>query len=417
VYLDQRIPRFLNGDAQHLTQVITNLLSNAVKFTPERGCIRLSAVLLEEENGVCTIQIEVSDTGIGIAETQQSRLFSSFEQADSGIARKFGGTGLGLAISRRIVEMMNGRIWIESEPDKGSKFAFTMRAERGAEAPPPAVAWGHKHALRVLVVDDDPDILNYFQSIMQVHNVRCDTAADAEEACATIRDNEPYGICFVDWRLPGMDGIELARIIKEGKGRNAAVVIMSAADWTTLADDAQRAGVDAFLPKPLFPSSIWDCINEYFGAAHLSAIEENAPDETGCFQGYRILLVEDVAINREIVQTLLEPSLLAIDCAETGTEAVRMFEAAPDAYDMILMDVQMPEMDGYEATRRIRDLAVPRATTVPIVAMTANVFREDIEKSAAAGMNDHIGKPLDFDDVLRKLRIYLPLGRQGKETA
>ena len=419
VHIDQRIPRFLNGDEQRLAQVVTNLLSNAVKFTPEGGCILLNASLAEEDNGVYTIQIEVSDTGIGIPEEQQARLFTSFEQADSSIARKFGGTGLGLAISKRIVEMMDGRIWIVSEPDKGSTFTFTIRAGLGVEEQHHhAPAWmDRRKALRVLVVDDDAYTREYFQEILQAHGIFCETAANGEEACEKIRNSGPYSICFVDWRMPGMDGIELARTIKTDDGNKATVVMISASDWSMLKSDAKHVGVDAFLPKPLFPSDICNCINACLGADRLMTDHESLPGEAGCFQGYRILLAEDVDVNREIVLSLLEPTQLAIDCAENGAEAVRMFEAAPDSYDMIFMDVQMPEMDGYEATRRIRALEVPRAKTVPIVAMTANVFREDIEKSAAAGMNDHVGKPLDFAIVLNKLRTYLPQGHRNDVDA
>jgi len=194
--------------------------------------------------------------------------------------------------------------------------------------------------------------------------------------------------------------------------------MISAADWGMLKNDAQHVGVDAFLPKPLFPADICDCINKCLGVEHLVPGAVKLPGADDCFEGCRILLAEDVDINREIVLTLLEPTRLTIDCAENGAEAVRMFEAKPDAYDMIFMDVQMPEMDGYEATRRIRALEVPNANTVPIVAMTANVFREDIEKGAEAGMNDHIAKPLDFDNVLNKLRAYLPQNyRNGRGTS
>ncbi|MDR2695585.1 MAG: response regulator [Deltaproteobacteria bacterium] len=414
VHLDQRIPRFLNGDAQRLAQVITNLLGNAAKFTPEGGCIRLNAVATGEENGVFTIQVEVSDTGIGISEEQKARLFTPFEQADSGVARKFGGTGLGLAISKRIVDMMGGRIWVESEPDQGSTFAFTIRAERSAKQEQEyAAAWVDKKNLRVLVVDDDADMREYFQEIMHAHGIFCDAAASGQEACVKIKDSKPYSICFVDWKMPDMDGIALARRIKTADGNNAAVVMISAADLRMLEKDAKHIGVDAFLAKPLFPSDICDCINMCLGTGRRVQDKERPPDALDCFRGYRILLAEDVEMNREIVLALLEPTLLAIDCAENGTQAVRMFAAAPEAYDLIFMDVQMPEIDGYEATRRIRALEVPRAKTVPIVAMTANVFREDIERGIAIGMDDHLGKPLNFEDVLRVLRTYLPQGRRN----
>jgi len=277
ISIDKKIPRFLTGDDQHLAQVITNLLSNAVKFTGEHGRISLNAKLLEEADSFCILQIEVSDSGIGISEEQQSRLFSSFEQADSGTSRKYGGTGLGLAISKSIVELMEGRIWIESEPGKGSSFCFTIRAQK-----------------------------------------------------------------------------------------------------------AEETGVDILEEES----------------------EQEAENEN--FENHTILLAEDIEINREIVITILEPTGLKIDCAENGKEVVEKFAASPDKYALILMDVQMPEMDGYEATRKIREIEQETARKpVLILAMTANVFREDIEKCLSAGMNDHVGKPLDMKELMKKLRKYL----------
>ncbi|MDR2573026.1 MAG: transporter substrate-binding domain-containing protein [Desulfovibrio sp.] len=273
--LDPSLPDKLLGDDQRLAQVVANLLSNAVKFTPEQGFISLEADFLGEDEDTFTIRISVRDSGIGIDEEQASRIFAAFEQAESGTSRRFGGTGLGLALCKRIVEMMGGRIWVESEPGKGSIFRFTARLAPGAEK-----------------MENSPG------------------AVEGEE----------------QWSLAGR----------------------------------------------------------------------------------RLLLAEDVEVNREIVLTLLEPTGIAVTCAENGLEAVRIFSAAPDDFDIIFMDVQMPQMDGYEATRRIRALEDARACCVPIVAMTANVFREDIEQCLAAGMNDHIGKPLDFAKVLAKLRQWLP---------
>jgi signal transduction histidine kinase/CheY-like chemotaxis protein len=280
--IDSAIPKTLIADSQRLAQVITNLLGNAVKFTPEKGSVGIDAQFLKEENGFCTIQISVHDTGIGISGEQQKLLFNSFQQVEPGTARKFGGTGLGLAISKNIVEMMGGKIWIESEPEKGSSFKFT------------------------------------FQAIRDVGKE--ESRSNLEQAS-----------------------------LKDGK-----------------------------------------------------------PDAVYSFAGRRILLAEDVEINREIVLTLLEQTKLEIDCAENGIEAFRKFNDAPDKYDMIFMDIHIPEMDGLEATRRIRELDAAQAKIVPIIAMTADVFREDIEKCLAAGMNGHVGKPLDFDKVLDKLRSFLP---------
>jgi CheY-like chemotaxis protein len=205
--------------------------------------------------------------------------------------------------------------------------------------------------------------------------------------------------------MPGMDGVQLSRELKARLSENSLVVMITADEWTTDAEEAKEAGVDKFLSKPLFPLTIEEIINEYLDVA---GQEEMNNKIDGLFSGRRILLAEDVEINREIVLTLLEPTLLKIDCAENGARAVNMYTEAPEKYDMILMDIQMPEMDGYEATQRIRALDIPAAKNVPIVAMTANVFREDIEKCLEAGMDSHIGKPLDFREVMDKLRRYLP---------
>jgi signal transduction histidine kinase len=278
LYLDENIPQFLIGDEQRLAQVITNLLSNAVKFTPEEGSIHLDARLERSENDMYTLKFTVKDTGIGISAEQKARLFTSFEQAEKTTSRKFGGTGLGLAISKRIVELMDGTIWIESELGQGAAFFFTVRI---------------KGSGKYIEANDSP------------------------------------------------------------------------LDKTT------------------------------------------EPVQTKTFPGRCLLLAEDVDINREIVLELLNPLQLEIDCAVNGVEAVEKFTAQPERYDLIFMDLQMPEMDGYEATRLIRALDLPNAKEIPIVAMTANVFREDIEKCLEAGMNDHVGKPLDLDDVLKKLTFYL----------
>ncbi|MDR2028849.1 MAG: response regulator [Treponema sp.] len=410
VHLDKNMPHVLISDSQRLAQVITNLLSNAVKFTPENGAIRLEANLIKEEEGLCTIKIEVSDTGIGIDEEQQLRLFSSFEQADSSISRRFGGTGLGLAISKQIVEMMGGEIWVESEPGRGSTFGFTIQGKRGKEKKQHIPVFSRKN-LRTLVVDDEPETRSYFEDIATRFGFACDTAASGEEALEKIRQDGPYTIYFIDWKLPGIDGIEVSRKIKESEELHPVVIMISSTEWSLIETKARSAGVDKFLSKPLFPSSIVDCINECLGIDTMRAAEKGQEKEIDSFMGYRILLAEDVEINREIVIALLEPTRLVIDCAENGAIAVERYSENPDQYQMIFMDVQMPEMDGYEATRRIRawEAEHPESSRrIPIIAMTANVFREDIEKCLKSGMDGHVGKPLDFDEVLEKLRQFLP---------
>jgi PAS domain S-box-containing protein len=407
VNIDYSIPRTLIGDDQRIAQVITNLLGNAVKFTPEQGTISLTVRLAEKVNDVCTLQISVTDTGIGITPEQQKRLFRSFEQAESSTTRRYGGTGLGLAISKNIVEMMGGSIWIESEQGKGSTFTFTIQLTRSKEEKQERLPDVNLKDIRVLTVDDDPDILSFFVEVTQRFGILCDTAANGEKALELIRQKGDYHIYFIDWKMPGMDGIQLAREIKARRSENSIITMISAAEWSTIAKEAKEAGVDDFLSKPLFPSTIVEVINECLGVDKQQMEKAHAADINGVFAGRRILLVEDVEINREIVQTLLEPTQLEIDCADNGIEAVRMFSEAPARYDMIFMDIQMPEMDGYEATQRIRSLDNPKAKTVPIIAMTANVFKEDIEKCLASGMNNHVGKPLDFQEVMNRLHSYL----------
>jgi len=432
VHIDHSIPRTFIGDDQRIAQVITNLLGNAIKFTPENGSITLTVRLAGQGMDLCTLQISVSDTGIGISPEQQAKLFKSFEQAESSTTRKYGGTGLGLAISKNIVELMGGSIWIESELGKGSTFSFTIQLKRGTN---------EKHRLlspditsknvRILAVDDDRDVLTYFNEIAVDFGLMCDTAANGEEALKLIKQKSGYNIYFIDWKMPGMDGIQLAREIKAHATKNSIVTMISAAEWGDIAEEAKTAGVDKFLSKPLFPSTIAEMINECLGIDQQQTKKSHFTENTGIFAGRRILLAEDVDINREIILTLLEPTKLEIDCAENGKEAVRMFGEAPDKYELIFMDIQMPEMDGYEATRRIRAIEAEHnknvsenvdantaegenkmrlsepPKTVPIVAMTANVFKDDIDKCLAVGMNSHVGKPLDIEEVMNILHLYL----------
>jgi len=405
VNIDRAIPENLVGDDQRLAQVITNLLGNAVKFTPERGSITLNTSLLEAGDGYCVIQVSVSDTGIGITAEQQAGLFKAFQQAESSTSRKYGGTGLGLSISRSIVEMMNGRIWVESEPGNGSAFFFTVRLGLGQISEDSIL--GKNDSLsnfRFLAVDDDPDVLKFFKELLWKFGFQCDTAQTAEEALQCVYNNDPYDICFIDWKLPYVDGMALAKAIRNetDKLENTIVIMISAAEWNTIKDEAIDSGVKKFISKPLFPSDIANTINEALGLKQIQ-IEDGLPDYTGMFEGRHIMLAEDVEINREIVMAILEPTGILIDCAENGAEAVRMFGETPDEYDLILMDLQMPVMDGFEATRRIRKMEEAAGGATPIIALTANVFREDIERCMEAGMSGHLGKPLAYDEVMSKL--------------
>jgi CheY-like chemotaxis protein len=317
----------------------------------------------------------------------------------------------------------------------GSTFGFTVKLREGSGAETrsllnPGVNWKN---LRILAVDDDNDVLEYFRELAGRFGVHCDTAPGGEEALELVRRNGHYNIYFVDWKMPGMDGMELTRKIKTFSAENSrsksVVTMISATEWAVIAGDAKAAGVDMFISKPLFPSAIADCINQCLGRDQPGA-KRDSETRTDDFSGFSILLAEDIEINREIVLSLLEPTGISIDCAENGKEALDLFVKNPEKYSMIFMDVQMPEMDGYEATRRIRAFEAGRFSAspvsgpppesppesrqlpetpsgIPIIAMTANVFREDVEKCLEAGMDGHVGKPLDIDEMLTRIRASL----------
>ena len=408
IHIDETIPSNLIGDDQRLAQIITNLLGNAVKFTPEGGTVTLDTRLLSMQNNVCEIQVSVTDTGIGISPEQKSRLFQAFHQADNDTARRFGGTGLGLSISQSIVKLMGGEIQVESGLGKGSAFVFTIQLKSDVDKNAETGISTDWDGVRILVMDKDPRTFSLFNKIAQKFGAYCDTASTPEEVFSLIETNGSYQIYFVDWNTPRID-IEPMKLISEIKAKdkncNSVVMMVSSADLNIFGEESEDTGIDRFLTKPIFPSSVIDTVAEIL--ASKQEVEIAQSDTPVNFAGNRILLADDVEINREIVLALLEPTLLEIDCAGNGAEAVRMFCEAPDRYSMILMDIQMPEMDGYAATRRIREYDAPKAKKIPIIAMTANVFQEDIEKCMEAGMNGHIGKPLNFDEVLQHLLLHL----------
>jgi PAS domain S-box-containing protein len=414
VRIEEGVPVSVVSDDQRLAQVLTNFLSNAVKFTPEKGAVSLTVRLIyEDKEGNCRLEFTVADTGIGISKENQAKLFNSFEQADGGISRKYGGTGLGLAISKRIVEMMSGEIRIESEEGRGSSFIFNITVKRGTQTARRLIMPGDmKKDFRILAVDDSRDVLEYFKNLTSRLGIYCDLAESGRDACRLMEKGGDgyYAMIFVDWRMPGMNGVELTRCIKERVGRKPVVIMISATEWSDIEGMAKAAGVDGFIPKPLFPSSVVDCISEYAGVEEYIEYDANSGESEGekaIFEGRCILIAEDIEINREIVIALLSDTGIDIDTVDNGVKAVAAFANDPGKYDLIFMDIHMPEMDGFQAAREIRALDVPRAAEIPIVAMTANVFREDIERCLDAGMNAHVGKPIDINDILDKLHTYL----------
>ena len=412
VNFDPDIAGCIVGDEQHLSQVIVNLLSNAVKFTPERGTITLSVGSIASDEQSITLQFTVSDTGIGISPEQQGKLFSSFEQADGSISRKFGGTGLGLAISKRIVELMGGRIGIKSEIGVGTSVIFDVVVGRGTQKKRPDISQKiDRKSLRILAVDDSEDTREYFQHLMDLLRLRYDVAESGKDALAKIetavQEGRPYNFFFVDWMMPEMDGIELAATIKERMPTESVIIMISATRWSDIEGRATAVGIDGFIPKPLFPSALVDCINSRLGAITDEDKKLYATQKNVNFSDYCILLVEDVEVNREIVMALLEDTKITIDVAENGIEAVEKFVRSGNRYDLIFMDIHMPIMDGYEATQKIRASDHASARQIPIIAMTANAFKEDVERCKACGMNDHVSKPIELGTMLDKMKLWL----------
>jgi signal transduction histidine kinase/CheY-like chemotaxis protein len=406
IHIDDAVPTGLVSDPQRLTQVITNLLSNAVKFTPEGGLIEVSVRLVGQKGNLNTIEFSVSDTGIGIPKENLERIFHSFEQLESSITRKFGGTGLGLAISQKFVEMMGGEFNVTSEPGQGSTFSFTIKAQRAEGMQEigldPAI---NPKDLHFLAVGSEEKSLVHYEGLIKRLGIPCDLAHCHEEAQELLAKNH-YDVVFLGWHIDDVDSIDLARQVKNEGSGDHVVISLYPFELMEAEGSNEKGLIDDYLTKPLFLIDCVTLINNIFGE-RVEGGEENGDEEQEDFTGIRLLLAEDLEINWEIVCALLEPLGFEIEWAKNGREALEMYADNPSRYNLILMDMQMPEMDGLEATRRIRDLSDYRARKVPIIALTANVFKEDIDNSLAAGMNDHLGKPLDFDELVRKLRLYL----------
>jgi signal transduction histidine kinase/CheY-like chemotaxis protein len=422
VMYDPAIPPVLHADEQRLSQVMANLLSNATKFTPDGGSIRMEVHLLKQHGDAIELKFTVTDTGIGISQEQQNRLFHAFTQADSSISRKYGGTGLGLIISQRIVHMMDGTIGVLSELGAGSTFTFTIKVKaaegvrdgvhgdtqrEGSGKPCP---WRDN---RLLLIAHNQLTRDDFTEYASRLGIRVTAAADTREATAAIEAakaaTEPFDICFVEVDTEAHCTEALGAIDSiRAQGIAAFILLVPETIWPLIEDAARSAGISLFLPQPFFPTDLDHVLYEWQNAenTYLDGLD-SALSTSGIFAGKRLLLAEDIEVNREIVLALLEATGAEIIEAENGHEAVALFTKDPESFDLILMDIQMPELDGYEATRQIRASGSARAQEIPIIAMTANVFREDIERSLAAGMNDHLGKPLDFDRVLKMLTRYL----------
>ena len=393
------IPEHLLGDPLRLGQILTNLVNNSVKFT-ERGEIRLNIELLERTGEKVQLKFSVRDTGIGMTKEQAAKLFQPFTQADMSTTRKHGGTGLGLTICRRLVELMSGRVWLESEAGVGSTFYFTVWLGIGSATGTGKIVPEKLTHLRVLVVDDNATAREILEEPLSAIAARVDAVASGREAISAIQQHDaadPYDIVFMDWRMAGMDGLQASRHIKsdETLKHPPHIVLVTAFGREEVREEAERLELDGFLVKPVTKSMIVDTLVNVFAGDSEEAVARAEAEPTARLRGARILLTEDNEINQQIAIELLEGAGASVKVANNGREAVELLSCAPQPppFDLVLMDLQMPEMDGYQATARLR--ADPRFSNLPIIAMTAHATIEERQRCLAAGMNDHISKPID----------------------
>ena len=416
------IPECLLGDPLRLGQILTNFVNNAVKFT-EKGEIRLEIEQVERTGEKVQLKFSVRDTGLGMTKEQSAKLFEPFTQADMSTTRKHGGTGLGLTICRRLVELMGGRIWLESEPGVGSTFYFTVWLGVGSATGPGKIIPEKLARLRVLVVDDNPAAREILQEPLATIAARVDVVASGKEALAAIQEHDatdPYDIVFMDWRMPGLDGLQTSRHIKSNETlkHQPAIVLVTAFGREEVREEAERLQLDGFLVKPVTKSMIVDTLVNVFAQEGEAAGAATEGGQAIHLRGARILLTEDNDINQQIAIELLEGAGATVNVANNGREAVDILSNGPQPppFDVVLMDLQMPEMDGYQATARLR--ADARFAALPIIAMTAHATMEEKQRCLAAGMNDHISKPIDPANLFETVgRFYKPTEANVAQTS
>lgn len=402
---------YLIGDETRLNQILINLLSNAVKYTPEGGNIWLRIIGLEQRSSQYEhIRIEVEDNGYGMTPEYLEVIFDAFTRAENSTTNKVQGTGLGMAITKNIVKLMGGTIEVASEVNKGSCFTVDLEL-RIPEEVIDEQFWKDHGVSRMLVVDDETDILSNVQMLMEETPVSVDLSQSGEDGIQQVRNacekDNPYHLILLDWKMPGINGIEAARQIRDIVPEHIPIFLLTSYDWDELEEEAVQAGVDGFLSKPFFVSALKEKVREL----HFDSLGEGTTEDDGwdySLDGRNFLVAEDNEINSEILSEVLKGEGATCEITEDGKLALERFSCAEKGeFDAILMDVQMPVMNGYEATKAIRALEREDAKTIPIIAMTANAFAEDVKDALAAGMNAHIAKPIDMESIKKTLSKYL----------
>ena len=392
------IPPYIYADKLRLTQILLNLLSNAVKYTEKNGTISLVVEGYGNNGQTCHLRFIVSDNGQGMSREFIEKIFEPFSRETNSMTNKIQGTGLGMSITKSIIDLMGGTIDIQSELGKGSVFTVDLIFSVPLDENDDNFFADHE-ITRVLVGDDEIDVTENIQSILSDAGLECDAAIggleSVDKATRAYEDNNSYDVIILDWKMPDMDGVECVRRIRKEIGKDVPIFVLSSYDVSEIEDEAKKAGVDLFLPKPFFLSNFQRVLDTYYQNKANTEEEGNNSDD---FSGVKILVAEDNEINAEIITELLDSIGIKCVIAEDGLEALRVFtEESPDEFDMIFMDIQMPIMDGYESARRIRASNNTRAKSIPIIAMTANAFEDDVKASMASGMNAHISKPIDFE--------------------
>ncbi|MFI3156418.1 MAG: response regulator [Methylococcaceae bacterium] len=405
--IDRKMPKRLNGDSLRLGQILINYANNALKFT-EQGEIVITVKVQEETENDVLVYFGVRDTGIGLTEEQKAKLFQSFQQADTSTSRKYGGTGLGLAISKQLAMLMQGEVGVNSEYGKGSTFWFTAKLGKATGKIKNLIPEADLCGRHVLVVDDNEMARNVLDEMLSSMSFKVDQAPGGREALKAVEAaaaTNPYEIIFLDWHMPGMDGIETAKAICELSLESSPnLVMVTAYGREEVLKEVENAGLEDVLIKPVNPSMLFDTVIRVLGG-HCNEERSSEPDasnimeDLGVIKGASILVAEDNELNQEVAMGLLADAGFEVDIANNGREVVDML--AKRAYDIVLMDMQMPIMDGVAATIEIRKNH--RYRDLPIVAMTANAMQQDKEKCAEAGMNDHVAKPIDPDELFRAL--------------